>query len=257
MVAIVGARNASALGRKLATTIATELSQAGLVIASGLARGIDAAAHEGPLINGTVAVVAGGVDNIYPPENAALYERIRTQGCIVSEMPLGQTPQARHFPRRNRIISGLSRGIVIVEASEGSGSLITANYALEQGREIFAVPGSPLDPRAKGTNRLIREGATLNESAADVLAGLRPILGGDFAEPERSTPKGPIDAAAAEAEADRVREVVEEALGPAPVDIDELVRLSKSPASAVLAVLLELELAGRIARHSGNRVSWA
>ncbi len=257
IVAVVGARNASALGRKLATTIATELSQAGLVVASGLARGIDAAAHEGALANGTVAVVAGGVDNIYPPENGALYERIRTQGCIVSEMPLGQTPQARHFPRRNRIISGLSRGVVIVEASEGSGSLITANFALEQGREIFAVPGSPLDPRAKGTNRLIREGATLTESAADVLAGLRPILGHDFAEPERSTPKIPLDAAALEAEADRVRALVEEAIGAAPVEVDELVRLCKSSASAVLAVLLELELAGRISRHSGNRVSWA
>jgi DNA processing protein len=170
-------------------------------------------------------------------------------------MPLGQSPQARHFPRRNRIISGLSRGVVIVEASEGSGSLITANYALEQGREIFAVPGSPLDPRAKGTNRLIREGATLIESAADVLAGLRPILGRDFGEPDGRTPSGPI--IASEAEADRVRIFVEEALGPSPIEVDELVRLSKSPVSAVLAVLLELEVAGRIARHSGNRVSWA
>lgn len=256
IVGIVGARNASALGRKLAGTLARDLSQAGLVIASGLARGIDAAAHEGALANGTVAVVAGGVDNIYPPENAALYERIRAQGCIVSEMPLGQSPQARHFPRRNRIISGLSRGVVIVEASEGSGSLITANYALEQGREIFAIPGSPLDSRARGTNRLIREGATLTENADDVLAGLRPILGRDFAEPTGSTPKVPVDAVLVEAEADRVRAVVEEAIGPAPVEVDELVRLCKSPASAVLAVLMELELAGRVARHSGNRVSW-
>lgn len=255
VVAIVGARNASALGRKLAGSLAKELSDAGLVVASGLARGIDAAAHEGALAGGTCAVVAGGVDNIYPPENAALYERIRNEGCIVSEMPLGQSPQARHFPRRNRIISGLSRGVVIVEASEGSGSLITANYALEQGREIFAVPGSPLDPRAKGTNRLIREGASLIESAADVLAGLRPILGRDFGEPDGRTPSGPI--IASEAEADRVRIFVEEALGPSPIEVDELVRLSKSPVSAVLAVLLELEVAGRIARHSGNRVSWA
>lgn len=256
MVAIVGARNASALGRKLATTLAMNLSQAGLVIASGLARGIDAAAHEGSLANGTVAVVAGGVDNVYPPENATLYERIRAQGCVVSEMPLGQTPQARHFPRRNRIISGLSRGIVIVEAAEGSGSLITANYALEQGREIFAVPGSPLDPRTKGTNRLIREGATLTESADDVLAGLRPIIGRDFDEPTTTRPEGPVDPAAVEADADQVRAAVEEALGPAPVEVDELVRLSKAPTPAVLAVLLELELAGRVARHSGNRVSW-
>ncbi|MGH6870508.1 MAG: DNA-processing protein DprA, partial [Rhizomicrobium sp.] len=161
MVAIVGARNASALGRKLAERIAADLGAAGLAIASGLARGIDAAAHEGSLPTGTCAVLAGGLDIIYPPENAALYERIRSEGAIVAEMPPGQAPQARHFPRRNRIISGLSRGVVIVEAAEGSGSLITANYALEQGREIFAVPGSPLYPRAKGTNRLIREGATL------------------------------------------------------------------------------------------------
>jgi len=256
-VAIVGARNASALGRRLAAALAKDLAEAGFAVASGLARGIDTAAHEGALANGTVAVVAGGVDNIYPPENAALYERIRAEGCIISEMPLGKSPQARHFPRRNRIISGLSRGVVVVEASEGSGSLITANYALEQGREIFAVPGSPLDPRAKGTNRLIREGATLIESAHDVLTVLRPILGRDFTEPSASAPRSPTDSAAAEAEADRIRTQLEEALGPAPVEVDELVRQCNSTVSAVLSVLLELEVAGRLARHSGNRVSWA
>jgi DNA processing protein len=256
-VAIVGARNASALGRRLAAALAKDLAESGFAVASGLARGIDTAAHEGALANGTVAVVAGGVDNIYPPENAALYERIRAEGCIISEMPLGKSPQARHFPRRNRIISGLSRGVVVVEASEGSGSLITANYALEQGREIFAVPGSPLDPRAKGTNRLIREGATLIESAHDVLTVLRPILGRDFTEPSASAPRSPTDSAAAEAEADRIRTQLEEALGPAPVEIDELVRQCNSTVSAVLSVLLELEVAGRLARHSGNRVSWA
>ncbi len=198
MVAMVGARNASALGRKLAGTLARDLVEAGLVVVSGLARGIDAAAHEGALAGGTCAVVAGGVDIVYPPENTGLHERIRAQGCIVSEMPLGQAPQARHFPRRNRIISGLSRGVVVVEAAEGSGSLITANYALEQGREIFAVPGSPLDPRAGGTNRLIREGATLTESAADVLAGLRPILGHDFQDPGPAGPVAPDRAAVGE-----------------------------------------------------------
>ncbi len=255
MVAVVGARNASALGRKLAGTLARELSEAGLVVVSGLARGIDAAAHDGSLANGTCAVVAGGVDNVYPPENAALYEQIRAQGCIVSEMPIGQAPQARHFPRRNRIISGLARGVVVVEAAEGSGSLITANFALEQGREIFAVPGSPLDPRAKGTNRLIREGAALTECAEDILNGLRPILGHDFREPGREGPaaQGQIS----EAEADRIRAKVEEALGPAPVEVDELVRLCGVPAAVVLIILLELELAGRITRHPGNRVSWA
>ena len=191
MVGIVGARNASALGRKLAERLANELGQAGFAVASGLARGIDTYAHKGSIATGTIAVIAGGIDNIYPPENAALYESIKAQGAIVSEMPFGQSPQARHFPRRNRLISGLSRGVVVVEASEGSGSLITANYALEQNREIFAVPGSPLDPRAKGTNRLIREGATLTESAEDVVAVLRPMLGGNFREPGMARIIGP------------------------------------------------------------------
>ena len=256
MIAIVGARNASALGRRIAATLASDLSEADLVVASGLARGIDAAAHDGALARGTCAVVAGGVDHIYPPENAPLYERIRAEGCIVSEMAFGQNPQARHFPRRNRIISGLSRGVVIVEAAEGSGSLITANYALEQGREIFAVPGSPLDPRARGTNRLIREGATLVENATHILAVLGPILGGDFSEPVAPTPSLPGKVDTSEVETDHVRALLEEALSPTPVEIDALVRLCKSPASAVLAALLELELAGRVARHSGNLVSW-
>jgi DNA processing protein len=173
-------------------------------------------------------------------------------------MRLGEAPQARHFPRRNRLISGLSRGLVVVEAAERSGSLITANYALEQGREIFAVPGSPLDPRAKGANKLIREGALLTESAEDVLAVLRPILGSGFAEPENGDgPPVPPDAAALEQEADRVRRAVEEALGPAPVAVDELIRQTGASASAILTVLLELELAGRCRRHPGNFVSWS
>ena len=256
MVAVVGARNASALGRKFAQGIAAELGDAGLVIASGLARGIDTAAHEGSLATGTCAVVAGGIDIVYPPENQALYDRIRAEGAIVSEMPVGQAPQARHFPRRNRIIAGLSRGVVIVEAAEGSGSLITANYALEQNREIFAVPGSPLDPRARGTNRLIREGATLTESAADVLNALRPILGGSFREPDRAA-GGHGNAKTTDADAERVRRQIIELLGPSPVDVDELVRQSQAPVATVLTVLLELELAGRIMRHAGNKVSLA
>jgi DNA processing protein len=255
MVAIVGARNASALARKFADTLSRELGFAGLVVASGLARGIDAAAHEAALAVGTVAVVAGGVDIIYPPENERLYATIKNQGVIVSEMRLGEAPQARHFPRRNRIISGLSRGVVVVEAAERSGSLITAQYALEQGREIFAVPGSPLDPRARGANRLIREGASVTESADDILSVLRPMLGGDFRESEKPGPASPI--AALEEEADRVRAKVEEALGPAPVDIDELIRQLGAPPGAVMTVILELELAGRCVRHPGNRVSWA
>jgi DNA processing protein len=202
-------------------------------------------------------VVAGGIDVVYPPENQSLYERIRDEGAIVSEMPLGQAPQARHFPRRNRIISGLARGVVIVEAAEGSGSLITANYALEQNREVFAVPGSPLDPRAKGTNRLIREGAMLTESAEDVLNNLRPILGREFSEPVSEPDEPPPDARAIEAEADRVRKRIEEALGPSPVEVDELIRQTKAPAQAVLTVLLELELAGRLTRQPGNKVCWS
>src|SRR5262249_50302589 len=181
MIAVVGARNASALGMKLAARLAADLGSAGLVIASGLARGIDSAAHKAALATGTVAAIAGGVDIVYPPENQQLYEDIKEKGALVSEMPFGVAPLPRHFPRRNRIISGLARGVVVVEAAERSGSLITANYALEQGREVFAVPGSPLDPRAKGCNRLIREGAMLTESAEDVLTVLRPILRMAFA----------------------------------------------------------------------------
>ena len=254
MVAIVGARNASALARKFADTLARDLGFAGLVVASGLARGIDAAAHEAALAVGTVAVVAGGVDVIYPPENDKLYERIKNQGVIISEMRLSEAPQARHFPRRNRLISGLSRGVVVVEAAEKSGSLITAQCALEQGREIFAVPGSPLDPRARGANRLIKDGATLTESAEDILAVLLPMLGGDFREPDAPAPPAPQNW---DAEADRIRARVEEALSPAPVAIDELIRQLGAPAGAVLTVILELELAGRCTRHPGNRVSWA
>ncbi|MES2473875.1 MAG: DNA-processing protein DprA [Pseudomonadota bacterium] len=258
MVAIVGARNASALARKFTDTLSRDLGFAGLVVVSGLARGIDASAHDAALAVGTVAVVAGGVDIVYPPENQKLYEAIRERGLIVSEMRLGEAPQARHFPRRNRIISGLSRGVVVVEAAEKSGSLITAQYALDQGREVFAVPGSPLDPRARGTNRLIREGATLTESAEDVLSVLRPMLGGGFGEPDGGRPgSAPPALPELEAEADRVRARVEEALGPAPVEIDELIRQLGAPAGAVLTVILELELAGRCIRHPGNRVSWA
>jgi DNA processing protein len=255
MIAMVGARNASALGRKLAQTLAAALAEAGLAVVSGMARGIDAAAHEGALASGTVAVVAGGVDIIYPPENRGLYERIKTQGAIVSEMPLSEQPQARHFPRRNRIVAGMTRGVVVVEAAEGSGSLITARYALEQNREVFAVPGSPLDPRAKGTNRLLRDGATLTETAEDVLAVLRPILGAGFDEPARDGPTGlgsPSDG-----DVDRVRVVVEEAIGPVPVRVDELIRIADAPVQVVIAVLLELELAGKLTRHPGNEVSWA
>jgi DNA processing protein len=257
MIAIVGARNASALARKFAHVLARELGEAGLVVVSGLARGIDSAAHEAALELGTVAVVAGGVDVVYPPENESLYRAIVAQGAVISEMPFGEAPQARHFPRRNRLISGLSRGVVVVEAAERSGSLITANYALEQGREIFAVPGSPLDPRARGANRLIRDGATLIESASDVLAVLNPILGRTFHVPETASPPAPQMTPGLEEEADRVRRRIEEALGASPVEMDELIRQTGADSSVVLTVILELELAGRCRRHPGNRVSWA
>jgi DNA processing protein len=255
MIAMVGARNASALGRSLAAQLARGLGEAGLVVASGLARGIDAAAHDAALATGTVAVVAGGVDVIYPPENEALYARIKAEGAVISEMPPGEMPQARHFPRRNRLISGLARGVVVVEAAERSGSLITAAYALEQGREVFAVPGSPLDPRARGANRLIRDGATLVQESDDILSALNPMLGGGFRDPGQDGVAVPP--AQMEAEADRVRAAVEERLGPAPVSIDELIRQVGAPAGVVLTVILELELAGRCARHPGNTVSWA
>ncbi len=254
-VAVVGARNASAAGRKFARQLAADLGQAGLVVVSGLARGIDTAAHEGALPTGTIAVLAGGVDDIYPAENAALYQHIVADGLIVSEMAVGQKPQAKHFPRRNRIISGLSRGVVVVEAAEGSGSLITANFALEQGREVFAVPGSPLDPRAKGTNRLIRDGAALTECAADVLQVLAGQAPFSFREPEPALrPAGPAVVATID---DRIRQKIEELLGPSPVDVDEVIRQSGAAPATVLTVLLELELVGRLDRHAGNRVSAA
>jgi len=259
MIAVVGARNASALARKFAQILSRELGEAGLVIASGLARGIDSAAHEAALPTGTAAVVAGGMDIVYPPENDALYRAVAAQGAVISEMPLGEAPQARHFPRRNRLISGLARGVVVVEAAERSGSLITAQYALDQNREIFAVPGSPLDPRAKGTNRLIREGATLTESAEDVLTVLRPMLTTGFSEPypDSGSAAPPLQADAWDSEADRIRPKVEEALGVTPVEIDEIIRQTGASAGAVLTAILELELAGRCRRHPGNRVSWA
>jgi DNA processing protein len=256
MIAVVGARNASALGRKFAANLAAALGEAGLVIASGMARGIDAAAHAAALPTGTCAVLAGGVDVVYPAENNALYDQVKTEGAIISEMPLGEPPQARHFPRRNRIISGLSRGTVIVEAAENSGSLITGNYALEQGREVFAVPGSPLDPRARGTHRLIRQGATLTESAEDVLNVLKPILARAFREPE--TPSRFLgNAKVIEGDIEKVRDMLLASLAPSPVEIDELIRQCHLPAPLVMATLLELEVAGRVNRHAGNRISLA
>ena len=243
-VAIVGARIASAAGQRFARGLAIELGAAGYVVTSGLARGIDGAAHQGSIETGTVAVLAGGIDDCYPSEHADLYARIAVQGCLVSENAVGRKAQARDFPRRNRIISGLALGVVVVEAELRSGSLITARMAAEQGREVFAVPGSPLDPRAKGANDLIRQGATLCEGAEDVLRvldSLHTARGpqGDLFE------DGPIDFEALDAAADALRARLEALLSPTPTPHDELVRTLGAPAQAVLAALVELSLAGR------------
>ncbi|MFZ5609704.1 MAG: DNA-processing protein DprA [Pseudomonadota bacterium] len=253
-VALVGARNASAAGRKMAQLIADGLGKAGYIVVSGLARGIDTAAHQASLRTGTVAVVAGGLDVAYPPENASLQEAIAAQGALVSEMPPASQPQARHFPRRNRIISGLCRGVVVVEAAARSGSLITARLAGEQGREVMAVPGSPLDPRAQGANALIRSGAALVQSAGDVIEVLEALGHYDAGEPERPF----IEAAAAPlepGEKDRAR--LTESLSFTAISVDELIRMTGLAPGVVATILLELELAGRLERHAGNKVSLA
>jgi DNA processing protein len=256
--AIVGARNGSASGHKLARLFSSELARAGFVIASGLARGIDAAAHDAALDYGTVAVIAGGIDNVYPPENAELQRRIGERGCVITEQPPGFVPRAQDFPRRNRIISGISMGVLIVEAARRSGTLITARMAAEQGREVFAIPGHPLDPRAEGTNRLLKEGAILATEPRDVLDGLSPML--------REVPGAALATGGAEGEERALqrdlpvldagdRERLLAALGPAPVDVDELARTTGLSARALQVTLLELALAGRIERHGHQLVS--
>jgi DNA processing protein len=252
MEAMVGSRNASGAGLKFTQMIARELGEAGFVVVSGLARGIDAAAHKTSLATGTVAVLAGGQDRIYPAEHASLLDTMLPAGAALSEMPLGWEPRASDFPRRNRLISGLSLGVVIVEAAKRSGSLITARCALDQGREVFAVPGSPLDPRAEGTNGLIKQGATPVTETADIVSVLQPIMEQHelFArEPEQDFL--PDDGETADDERTRIVSL----LGPAPVQIDDLVRLAKSSPAVVRMVLLELEIAGRLERHGGGLVS--
>ncbi|MCH7942891.1 MAG: DNA-protecting protein DprA, partial [Proteobacteria bacterium] len=215
-----------------------------------------ASAHEGALAQGTVAVVGGGVDVIYPPENQALHEQIAEQGAIIGEMPLGTIPKARHFPRRNRIISGVSLGVVVIEAARRSGSLITARLAGEQGREVFAVPGSPLDPRCTGTNNLIRQGAVLTESAADVTDALAGMLIQPLGEPREELGFDPEALPAPDdSRVDQARDQITQCLGPTPVSVDEIIRQCQVTASVVLTVLLELELAGRLDRHPGNQFS--
>lgn len=256
-VAIVGARNASAAGQKLARTFASRIGAAGLVIASGLARGIDRAAHEAALQTGTVAVLAGGLDNVYPPEHAELQARIGEIGCLVSENAPGFMPRAQDFPRRNRIVSGISLAVLIVEAARRSGTLITARTAAEQGREVFAVPGHPLDPRAEGTNRLIKSGASMATEPADVIEALAPMLRG----PGVGAPPPPAPSPLAPGSMPEIgsedRQRLLAALGPAPVDVDELARATGLPARALQVALIELALAGRIERHGHQLVSLA
>lgn len=254
-IAVVGARNASANGWRFARGLANDLAAADMVVVSGLARGIDAAAHAGALAGGTVAVVAGGIDVIYPPENEALYADIVARGAVVAENPPGTRTTARRFPQRNRLISGLSLGVVVVEAGSRSGSLITARMALEQGREVFAVPGSPLDPRARGANHLIRQGAVVVESAEDVIGALEAQLRRPLAEPRAPDFAPAPPARLNETELDSARAQITESLSPVPVPVDELICNDQFSPAVVSVVLLELELAGRQERHPGNRVA--
>lgn len=256
-VAVVGARNASANGCRFTHQIAMDLGKGGATVVSGLARGVDAAAHQGALSSGTVGVIAGGIDTVYPPENANLYKQIAEQGAILSEQPFNASPQPRNFPARNRIISGMSHGIVVVEASLKSGSLITARMAMEQGREVFAVPGSPMDPRCKGTNQLLREGASIAETAEEVLRGLSSFTKRPFAEAKLPEYESPAHVTPDARELTRARALVLEKLGLEAVLVDELITQCQLTAGTVLTVLLELELAGRLHRYPGNRVSLA
>ena len=251
MIAIVGSRNASGAGLKFAGQLARDLGDAGFVVISGLARGIDQAAHRATIESGTVAVLAGGHDRIYPPEHEDLLAALLEQGGAISEMPLGHVPRARDFPRRNRLISGASLGVVVIEAAHRSGSLITARMAAEQGREVFAVPGSPLDPRAAGTNDLIKQGATLITEASDVINAVAPIMERPIMFECREADDEPLDFDAATGERGRIVDL----LGPSPVSLDDLIRMSGASPAIVRTVLLELELAGRLERHGGGLVS--
>ncbi len=249
-IAMVGARNASAAACRFARQLALGLGEAGVTVASGLARGIDTAAHAGSLGSGTIGVIASGIDVVFPPENAALQERVAQEGLLLAEQPPGTEPLARFFPSRNRIIAGLALGTVVVEAAPRSGSLITARIAAEAGRDVMAVPGSPLDPRAQGCNLLIREGAILVQNVEDILEAVRPI--------DARAVRSPVSGFGAEPPQDAdddSRRRVTGLLGPVPVAVDELIRQAGCPAPVVQTVLLELELSGRLERHAGGRVS--
>lgn len=252
-IAIVGARNASLAGIKLAQRLASELGGQGYAIASGLARGIDTAAHRGSLGTGTIAALAGGLDKPYPPENVEFCAEIGERGAIVSEMPFGWEPRAKDFPRRNRIVVGLGLGLVVVEAARRSGSLISARLANEMGRLVFAVPGSPLDPRAEGTNGLLKDGAILVTETADVAAQVAPLVGGGPAAP--ASFEEPPEASAAPPPGDTERDRIVETLGTSPTAVDDIIRHTGLHPAQVSMVLLELDIAGRLERHSGGAVS--
>jgi DNA processing protein len=260
-IAIVGSRQCSAAGVQLTKLFATQLAEAGFVIVSGLARGIDRAAHEASLARGTIAVVAGGIDWVYPPEHAELQARIASEGCLVTERPPGLQPRDKDFPRRNRIIAGLVYGVVVVEAASRSGTLVTARYANELGREVFSVPGHPLDPRAEGTNRLIKQGAMLVTEADDIIDVLRPILGlaehrFDYAGPEPTSADQTIPPSpGTDFPAEDALNAVLTALGPAPVAVDAIARQTGLNAQIVQVALLELDLAGRIERQGHSLVA--
>ena len=253
-VAVVGSRNASAAGARMARNIAAGLGRSGHSVVSGLARGIDKAAHEAALAYGTVAVLAGGIDRPYPPENEALYREIPAKaGALITEMPFGWESRAKDFPRRNRLIAGLSLGLVVVEAAGRSGSLISARLAGEMGRIVFAVPGSPLDPRAAGTNRLLKDGAVMVTDVADIIGEIAPLTGKPV--PERDLFSEPPDFTATPPPDDDERGIVSRALGPAPVSQDDIIRHTGLHPAQVFMILLELDLAGRLERHSGGAVS--
>ncbi len=246
-VAMVGARNSSAAACRFARSLAQQIGQSDTVIVSGLARGIDTAAHDGALETGTIGVIAGGIDIFYPPENEERQRVIGERGLLLAEQPPGTEPRARHFPYRNRIIAGLAGGTVVIEAAPKSGSLITARYAAESGRDVMAVPGSPLDPRAQGCNQLIREGAVLVQNAADVLETVRPFA-------LRTVAQSAADYQAGEA-GEPERRAIKNLLSPTPVAIDEIIRQSGLSSPTVQMVLLELELGGQVERHAGGKVS--
>lgn len=258
-VAIIGSRNASAIGQRFARQIAAELGDSGFTIISGLARGIDASAHSGALETGTAGVLGGGVDHVYPRQNAELFDAMRERGALISESPLGYRATARDFPRRNRIISGLSKGVVVIEAAERSGTLITARYALEQNRDVMAAPGSPLDPRTKGCNRLIRQGAALIENTQDIIDVLEssrdPEPQFSLLEPGRTFDDAPLDWAASDKEIEKARNTLLSLLSPTPTSRDELVRLSGFPVPVACAALLEMELGGELLSEPNGRVS--